>query len=289
MDQTHSKPDYAAVSWRPAVLAGLRDTATCMAQPFFWSLLGAAVLVTAWAGPFATFDALPIASRLAYWGFGITVGGLLATTLSFIALRVTRQRGWPWPAGALVAGLLTVPPQWVLVYGLDQVFLPHVAQTLPELLPLVAIPTIVMTMLVNAVVIRVTAVTDAPDAPAATPTATVPRGQAEPSLLLQRLPPHLGRDIVCLRAQDHYLEVVTTTGSVLVLMRLSDAERALTAIPGMRVHRSWWVAFDHVARFSRAEGGGVSLTTSTGHVIPVSRNQREALDAAMASRRSTAA
>lgn len=103
---------------------------------------------------------------------------------------------------------------------------------------------------------------------------------AEP-LIYDKLPPELGRDIVCLRAQDHYVEVTTTRGTALVLMRLGDAERDLSCIDGMRVHRSWWVALDQVESLARTESGSWELTASCGQKIPVSRGQREALREAL--------
>lgn len=274
-------------AWRLHVQTGLRDAAGVMSRPFFWGLLGAAVFMTTLAGPFGTFEQLVFPIRFFYWTVGIVFVTMLVTALSFIAYSASRGMGWPWPPGALVAALLAIPPHWVLVYEMDKVLMPGSNDGLLDLLPYVAIPVIVMTMLVNAVVIRVLSMSEALQSSAlgeplaAVPAAADPLPAQELSLLFQRVPAHLGRDVVCLRAQDHYLEVVTTIGSALVLMRLSDAERDLAGLRGMRVHRSWWVALDHVAEFSQAEGGGVSLTTSTGHSIPVSRGQRAALRAAL--------
>ena len=52
--------------------------------------------------------------------------------------------------------------------------------------------------------------------------------------------------------EDHYVRVHTTRGSGLVLMRFSDAIAELEATPGLRIHRSWWVAARAVAEVERS-------------------------------------
>lgn len=264
--------------WRGFVQAGLRDSARVMSRRLFWSLLGAGVFLTTLAGPFGTFEDLRFPLRLLYWTVGIVFVTLLATTLSFIAYHATRGLGWPWPVGALAAALLSVPPHWLLVHAMDLMLLPEGNDGALALLPYVAIPVIGMVMLVNALVVRELSMTEARQSAEDT---SRPMPALQAGLLFQRVPAQLGHDIVCLRAQDHYLEVITPRGSALVLMRLSDAERDLAALRGMRVHRSWWVALDHVADFPPGDGGGLTLTTTTGHRVPVARTQRAALRAAL--------
>ena len=78
-----------------------------------------------------------------------------------------------------------------------------------------------------------------------------------------------------------------TQGSALVLMRLSDAERDLSALArarGVRTHRSWWVNLDHVTAAEKAPGGGATLMTRGGVSVPVSRGQRAAVMEALAGR-----
>ena len=70
--------------------------------------------------------------------------------------------------------------------------------------------------------------------------------------------------------QDHYVEVVTTRGRELVLMRMADAAAAM-GTAGIRIHRSHWVARDHVAA-SRREGAGAVVVTSDEAELPVSRS-----------------
>jgi len=93
---------------------------------------------------------------------------------------------------------------------------------------------------------------------------------------LQRVPARLGRDLVALEAEDHYLRVHTMLGSELLLARLSDAVAQLGGHDGMRVHRSWWVAADAVAGIVTQEGR-TALRLKNGLTAPVSRTHLPAV------------
>ncbi|WP_416906999.1 MAG: LytTR family DNA-binding domain-containing protein [Polymorphobacter sp.] len=91
------------------------------------------------------------------------------------------------------------------------------------------------------------------------------------ALLLQKLPPQIGRDIICLKAQEHYTEVVTRLGRATIYMRFSDAVAlASGAIEGARIHRSYWVAQAAVDGLER-DGGKTMLRLAGGELLPVSR------------------
>ena len=86
------------------------------------------------------------------------------------------------------------------------------------------------------------------------------------------LPETLGRDVIFLKATGHYVEVHTTAGSSLILMRLADAIDAL-GDSGMRVHRSYWIAYRHVTHLMRRDRHRRTLLRVTGrHEVPVSRS-----------------
>ena len=115
-----------------------------------------------------------------------------------------------------------------------------------------------------------------PGAPGAD--AAVPGGKAAaPSVpvkppsasFLDRLPAHLGSDVVYLKVSGHYLEVVTTQGTSVILQRLMDAVRELGG-HGMQIHRSYWVAYRHIRYVVRRERR--TLLHLTGdYEVPVSR------------------
>lgn len=94
------------------------------------------------------------------------------------------------------------------------------------------------------------------------------------------LPPGIGTDLVLLRMEDHYVRVVTRHGQALVLMRLSDAIAELDGIPGVRTHRSWWVALGEV-RSTFRKGKRLELVMSEGTHVPVSASHRGAVEAAL--------
>lgn len=97
--------------------------------------------------------------------------------------------------------------------------------------------------------------------------------------LFERLPEMLGRDIVYVSVSGHYINVVTTEGSCLILMRLADAVAALGEL-GLQVHRSYWVAHRHITGAQRVDGR-LLLRLTGGHELPVSRTHRVAVSAAV--------
>jgi hypothetical protein len=115
------------------------------------------------------------------------------------------------------------------------------------------------------------------DRPATMPQADMPGG------LFARLPPDLGRDIIALQAQDHYVQVTSTRGSDLVLMRMSDAVDDLKAFDGMQIHRSWWINLGHVSHLAK-DAGRVRLVLDNGLVVPVPRSRQADLRRAIAAR-----
>jgi hypothetical protein len=92
--------------------------------------------------------------------------------------------------------------------------------------------------------------------------------------LLDRLPPHIGRDVVALEAEDHYVRVHTTLGSSLIFARFGDAMTVLSGLDGVRVHRSYWVRRGAVKDVS-LQGKGLLLTLSNDMRVPVSHGFRE--------------
>lgn len=90
--------------------------------------------------------------------------------------------------------------------------------------------------------------------------------------IFDRLPDALGSDVIYLKVSGHYVQVTTTSGSGLILMRFSDAVAALGDL-GMRVHRSYWVAYRHVTHLIRRNRHRRTYLRVTGeHELPVSRS-----------------
>lgn len=78
--------------------------------------------------------------------------------------------------------------------------------------------------------------------------------------------------VLMLKSELHYLQVVTERGSGLILYNLGDAVEQLDKVPGMLVHRSYWVAFEAIEKLAR-KGRQGELHLRDGNRVPVSRNR----------------
>ena len=96
-----------------------------------------------------------------------------------------------------------------------------------------------------------------------------PLAKDAPSFL-GRLPTRVGREVVALQMEDHYVRVHTAKGSALVLVPLHQAITELSGLAGVKVHRSWWVVSGAVTGSVR-DGRNVRLRLSNGLEAPVSR------------------
>jgi hypothetical protein len=85
-----------------------------------------------------------------------------------------------------------------------------------------------------------------------------------------RLPASIGRDLIALQMEDHYVRAHTALGSALILIPLRQALAELAHVPGLQVHRSWWVARQAVVGTVQ-DGRNVRLKLVNGLLAPVSR------------------
>jgi len=297
-DRPTSGRDSGPGDDQPALQFALRETRRLMSRKVFWVFIGTGIVLVALGGPFYTLERMGLGERLVYWGLSVVLAGLLQTVMSMYALRIGERHGLHWVVPAAVSGVAAVLPVMVLVYGADLLTTGEgPSGGFWSLLRYVSGPVVVINIVVNGFIVanrRENALATAEPQAAPAPPALAPvsgPGVPDPAapLLFDKLPADLGQDLICLRAQDHYVEATTTRGSVMILLRLSDAERSLRAGVGLRVHRSWWVNLDHVVGMTRTGGGGMELTTSNGLTIPVARGQRAVLRAALDRRRPEAA
>lgn len=98
-----------------------------------------------------------------------------------------------------------------------------------------------------------------------------------------RIPRRLGRDIIAMSAELHYLRVYTTLGNTLILYPFGRATDAIVDVQGMQVHRSHCVALDRVDEVTTQDGRPFCHVTG-GLVLPVSRSHRTALRTALGKR-----
>lgn len=94
-----------------------------------------------------------------------------------------------------------------------------------------------------------------------------------------RVPGRLGRQLVALSAELHYLRVHTSQGDTLILFPFGRAVDILQDQNGMQVHRSHWIALDQVDEVVTRDGRMMCQMIG-GLTVPVSRSYRSALKAA---------
>lgn len=238
-------------------------------------------------GPVGTFSDLSPLVRYLYWGlltplmwvqtalalqwlrqgaWGSRLGWPLAPALAALAGAVPTLFEVAWAEGvARVGGALT---PWSLLKTYGDVCLFSLALTLPldRIGGLALHPASAPEPVPDRSLPPLPEKASLPPAPPASP-------------FLDRIPARLGRDLVALSAEDHYLRIHTMLGSDLILCRLGEAEQALADVPGLRVHRSWWVALAAVCG-TRKVGDKQFLILTNGLEVPVSRSYLQAARAA---------
>ncbi|TVZ40917.1 LytTr DNA-binding domain-containing protein [Alteromonadaceae bacterium 2753L.S.0a.02] len=105
-----------------------------------------------------------------------------------------------------------------------------------------------------------------------------PHSEGEPEQgarqsFLDSLPELVGRDLVAVSSDLHYLNVHTSLGKTVVLGSVSRWAEAFGE-EGMMVHRANWVAKKHVTRVV-INGNNAYCLMSTGLKVPVSRSRRK--------------
>lgn len=87
---------------------------------------------------------------------------------------------------------------------------------------------------------------------------------------LSRLPEAVdASDLVAIKAEQHYIQVITRQKQFMVLYRFSDAIRELDPDMGVQVHRSYWVNVAAI-KTVHAKAKDFFLRMSTGPDVPVS-------------------
>ena len=243
------------------------------------------VLLFAFIGPFGTYDSLGMGDRIGYWA--LVMGGNWLVCAAMMMLAVVTVGGVTLRRRTLVAAgtaPLAAAPGTGVVYGAEALLRPGYSE--PVDVPTIYLSVAVLMLVIGLSVVvvlevrrRLAAGAASFPAPDGTGDARTRSGHAPGARFLDRLPERLGRDLVCLKTADHYVEAVTTTGSTLVLMRFVDAVAELDGTDGLRVHRSYWVARRHVAGAARRDGR-TTLRLTGGHEVSVSRTYMAAVRAA---------
>ena len=229
-----------------------------------YGLLAIVILIAAWSGPFGTEREFSFLLRLAYWAavvvFTFSAAHFFAVWTSWCLRRNNvhaAMRIFLVTAVAGVASTAAVLPVTIAVSGETALSSSALLSTAYHALLIAAAAVGAMELL------RVGGNDAAPDAPS--PQATRAPG------LLARLPLEKRGRLISLSVSDHYVDVVTTRGRAMVLMRLKDAIGETDPEPGIQIHRSHWVALSGVAKVERAQGKLV-VVTAAGERLSVSRS-----------------
>jgi DNA-binding LytR/AlgR family response regulator len=237
--------------------SALREMRSHFGDPATLFALGAVAAVLTLVAPFGTDTSLTTGFRAVYWlvivlttytaGFGVDI--LLRPHLPHRLAQAVN----PFVVGLVVTGVVVVVN--LLLMGR----VPGGRSWVSDLLTIYAIAALVAAAMQTVL---------------ASLAHRAPRSQdaaAELPAILDRLPLDKRGDLVALSVEDHYVRVRTVNGEEMTLMRLSDAIRETAPVPGLRVHRSHWVAVAQVTS-ARRDGDRAILGMAHGGDIPVSRS-----------------
>lgn len=221
-----------------------------------WGIMGVVVLILGISGPFQTFEYLALGPRMAYWAvMGVAsfgVGSFFGTWASTFAER----HSFVPMAKFVFTGIGSGIPVAICVIGLNILALDGVFNNLEGMLMLAGY-CLGISMAISGLFMIVAHHKTQPDA-------------LLPARIVNRLPVEKRGNLLSLSVQDHYVEVVTSRGKHLVLVRLSDAMEEAAGTPGMQIHRSHWVAMDAVKSVIRRDGK-IIIQTHHDNELPVSR------------------
>ena len=245
---------------RQLVQSALRKLQAFLRSPRFWSTFAAVVLLFWITAPFGT-AALPAAPRLGFWL--VLHAATWACALVFVAFadvllegRIASRLARMMTGAMLAAPLIGLVTETLRTATFGGAITPaSYAGALGTGLVL-SVLFCVLTWLSMHPAPR----EHAPQRPAAP--VQIP--------LLRRLSPENRGALLHLAMQDHYVEVATARGRELVLMRFADALAELGGTPGLRIHRSHWVADAAVEALAR-DNGRLTVVLKSGTRISVSR------------------
>ena len=246
-----------------------------------------AAVVLAVVGALNTQTA-PFPLRLAYWLTVVLPGSIIGLFMQSAVAGMGTFSDRRWLEILVVAVLVAIPHTFIVVvasmlmFGLDTL----TVGILASFGGIVLMFSLVLTSINYLTSKEVDIANGEPRAmvapPAPLPSSSPPLAEPNgviPAALAERMPPRLSNGrLIALEAEDHYLRIHTDLGHDIILMRMADAVGLLDALPGARVHRSWWVARSAVEGSSSANGR-TTLQLATGIEAPVSRSIRPALAA----------
>lgn len=116
------------------------------------------------------------------------------------------------------------------------------------------------------------AITNTTEANETTPGTTSPH-------FLSKVNPSIGKDLIALKAEGHYVRVYTQLGNDLIYYRFSDAIAQIAAHMGIQVHRSHWIN-PNVAKAVKDDSGKLELRLPDGLKVPIGQTYKQNVRAA---------
>jgi len=92
------------------------------------------------------------------------------------------------------------------------------------------------------------------------------------SRFMQELRRRASGDLISISSELHYVRVVTVDAEVMFLYNLKDAIEELPANAGLQIHRSHWVAREHIKNIIKKSGNSECIL-SNSKKLPVSRRK----------------
>jgi len=224
-------------------------------------------LITAFLGPFGSFELGGFVDRFLYWS--LMIFGGYAIVRPFMLLASGLSARLRLPEAPVWFGLLAVaafPVTLLVWFGSGAARLPSAADFL-HLYPNVLIIGSLIALVFWAMNRQGAA--PAAEQPASAVASSAPNPSAGPRLL-ERLSPAQRQPIIALETEDHYVRVHSEAGSTLILIRMRDAIAEMAGVEGMQVHRSWWVARSAVVGHEN-DGRALRLKLANGLLVPVAR------------------
>jgi hypothetical protein len=222
-------------------------------------------------GPFGSFNSAPIEQRIFYWVGNLWIGFIITAILVRLCLRAAARWDIPtWFAVAVGVAIGSFPLGYLVIVFSAWFWTGRYVRAEPILTLYGEI--LAISEPLAFVLFYLRRRTDPhPGQPApAPPPAPLLAAPPPPASFLDRLPPKLGRELLCLQMEDHYVRAHTVQGSDLILIPLRQATAELSAVEGMQVHRSWWVARAAVEGCV-TNGRNLALGLRNGLQVPVSR------------------
>lgn len=257
MDGSGFRPGSADLSEPVPVLTKVLSPVVLMT----W-VLGSTVM--ALSGPFGTYDLFEPELRFVFWSVVIALCiGTLFWWRRVMVRAVGPGRQWLFDAG-MVLGMSV----WVSLFAnLGQYVLNPWWQTTP--IPVASI--VAYSALCTLCAYAVRRVWPGLEDPVYTLALT--RVAAAKSRFRPRLNDRLEQGdarIEQLRADGHFVEVITDMGTERLRIRLGDAVEEMAGVEGTCCHRSHWVAL-HAVEGAERRAGKLHLRMRNGNLIPISR------------------